>query len=408
MKTADILSYAMKSLAHSTLRTWLTILGVIIGISSVIVLVSIGTGLNASVNEQLSQFGPKTIIVIPVNLQQGSGGFSFGSQSSTSGKLFEKDVAEIKKLASVDIISPIIESRAGMGYKDKEVTATITGLDPDVSQQISHDVADVEAGRWLTSADRNVVVLGYNVATNTFGKNQVVGVNSNILINGKPFRVVGVLKKNGNSLTGLDDGVYVMYEDAKDMFSSVLAKDEVSAIRLTVKEDADTEATADEIKAALRNLRREREGEETFGLITPEFINSTIGSITSMLTVFLGAIAGISLVVGGVGIMNTMFMAVLERTKEIGTLKAIGASSREILSIFLIESGIIGLVGGVIGVVFAAGILAVLSQFSVPVLLEPFVVAGAFMFSFLIGVASGFIPSWNAAKVSPLEALRYE
>ncbi|MFA5076806.1 MAG: ABC transporter permease [Candidatus Micrarchaeia archaeon] len=407
MKLNDMLTYAFKSLTHSSLRTWLTILGIIIGISSVIILVSIGQGLNVSINEQLAQFGTKTIVVIPVNLD-GAQGVSFGpSTMATSGKLYMKDVGEIKKLASVDLISPIITQRASLGFKGKDITSSITGVEPDIAGQISKEVADVEAGRWLTSSDRNVVVLGNDIAQKSFGKD-VVSVNSYVYIDNHQYRVIGVLKKSGSSFASTDSSVFVNFQDAQDLFASTLAKDEVSAIRLTVKDDADVELVAGEIEDKLRNLHRVREGEEDFGLITPDFINSTVGTITSLLTVFLGAIAAISLVVGGVGIMNTMFMAVVERTKEIGTLKAIGASSKEILSIFLIESGAIGMVGGVLGALFAIALLLVVKNFSVPVYIDPFVVSGAFAFSFLIGLASGFIPSWNASKVSPLEALRYE
>lgn len=407
MKPTDMLNYAFKSLAHSSLRTWLTIIGIIIGISSVIVLVSIGEGLNKSVNDQLAMFGTKTIVVIPVNIggNQG-GGISFSGSLATSGKLFMKDVDEIKKIASIDLITPVIQQRAGLGFKGKEITTSIIGIEPDLFQQVSKDV-EIEDGRFLGGSDRNVVVLGNDVAKKSFGKDEI-RVNNDVLINGEKFRVVGILKKTGSTFSPADSGVFINVEDARDLFSSVMADREISAIRLTVKEDADTEAVADEIKGRLRSLHRVRDGEEDFGVITPKFINDTVGSITSLLTVFLAAIAAISLVVGGVGIMNTMFMAVVERTREIGILKAIGASSGEILSIFLIESGMIGLAGGMLGVVIAIGLLLVAKNFGAPVYLDPFIIGGAFLFSFVIGLISGFVPSWNASRVSPLEALRYE
>ena len=407
MKFNDIVAYAIKSLQHSQLRTWLTVLGIVIGICSVIVLVSIGEGLNQSINEQLAQFGPKTVIVIPVSLSSsGGGGMSMGGMP-VAGKLFLKDIEEIKKLSSVDIISPLITQRTGVTFKGKQITASISGIDPDVAEQISKDVVDVEEGRWLIASDRGSVVLGNDMALKSFGKDKV-GVNSVLLIQNKTFRVVGILKKSGNTFSATDSAIYVNYQDAQSLFSSVMEDKEITAIRLTVKDDADVEEVGIEIEDKLRNLHRVKEGEEDFGVITPAFINNTVGNITSMLTLFLGAIAAISLIVGGVGIMNTMFMAVVERTKEIGILKAIGANQMEILSIFLVESGVIGMLGGAIGIASALVLLEIAKQFSVPVFTSWYVVVGAFLFSFMVGVISGFVPSRNAARISPLEALRYE
>ncbi len=404
MKARDVFTYGTHSLAHSQLRTWLTILGIVIGISAVIVLVSIGQGLNQSVQEQLSQFGTSTIIVVPVNLQAGSG--FRGPNGATSGILTTNDVELIRKIADVDMVSPTLSQRAVVDFKGKNITASVSGIEPSVYQQVFSEIV-VGDGRYLSDSDVGAVVLGNDMAATGFGKNEVK-VNNRVDINGKPFRVVGILKKTGNVFASVDSGMFMTYTDAKDLFSDRLLNKEVNSIVVKAKDGSNVDEVADEIKVALRNKRGEREGEEDFGLVTPSFINSTVGSITSLLTVFLGAIAAISLIVGGVGIMNTMFMAVVERTREIGTLKAIGAKRDEILAIFLVESGIIGLIGGVIGVVLSIAVLLAAEQLGAPVYISPFVIAGAFLISFLIGMVSGFVPSWNASKVSPLEALRYE
>ncbi|MBU0586653.1 ABC transporter permease [Candidatus Micrarchaeota archaeon] len=407
MKAKDIVNYAVKSLKHSKLRTWLTIIGIVIGISSVIVLVSIGQGLDKSISDQLSQFGSSTIIIIPVNLEASGGpSFSGNAMRSTTGKLFLKDYEEIRKLGSIDTITPVISQRASVEYKGKEITSSVGGIFPETYQSVFKSV-EIGEGRMMSDYEKGSVIVGSSMAENSAWKEDIQ-VNSYLNINGKNFRVVGILNKTGNSFANIDDMIYINYYDAQDLFENQLEDKEINAITLEVKEDFDPEEVAEEIREKLRNLHKVREGEEDFGLITSKFINDTIGSIGSILSVFLGAIAAISLLVGGVGIMNTMFMSVVERTAEIGTLKAIGASEKEILAIFLVESGVIGLVGGLIGVVLAILILFVLEGFAVPVVIKDYVVIGAFLFSFIVGIISGAIPSKRAAEISPLEALRYE
>ncbi len=406
MKIADMLKYSAKSLAHSKLRTWLTIIGIVIGISSVIVLVSIGEGLNHYVSEQLSLFGAATIVVTPMNLQNSNPSFGGPNMQATSGKLFEKDADELRKVAGVELVSEVINQRAGVGFRGKNITASVSGIEPGVYKEVFKDVV-ISEGRYLSDSDRGAAVLGNDIAEKSFGKDKV-GVNSYIDIAGEKYRVVGILNRTGNSFASVDSVIFITYQDAKDLFGSRLQDKEVNAIVLKAREGFDVDEVAEEVEERLRSTHGVREGEEDFGLVTPSFINGTIGSITSMLTVFLGAIAAISLLVGGVGITNTMFMAVVERTKEIGTLKAIGASEREILSIFLIESGMIGAIGGVLGIAFALLLLLLVKGFGAPVYLDPYVIGGASVFAFMVGVASGFVPARNAARVSPLEALRYE
>lgn len=406
MKFKDIMNYAVKSLRHSKLRTWLTILGIVIGICSVIVLVSIGQGLNASINDQLSQFGSNTIIVIPVNIQAAQSGGGFGVSRSTSGKLFLNDYEEIRKIDGVELITPLLSQRATIDFKGKEITSSVSGIFPEEYKEIFKSV-EVGDGRITTDSERGAIVIGNAMAENNVWK-ESIKVNSYMTINEKQFRVVGILKKTGNSFANIDDVIYMNYYDARELFKDQLEEREINGITIKVKDGYDPEAVADDIKEKLRNLHKVKEGEEDFGLITAKYINDTVGNITSLLTLFLGAIAAISLIVGGVGIMNTMFMSVVERTAEIGTLKAIGASEREILMIFLVESGVIGLVGGIIGIIVAVVILLVIQNFGVPVYISAYVITGAFLFSFLVGIASGLIPSRNAAKISPLEALRYE
>ncbi|PIN83389.1 hypothetical protein COV61_03210, partial [Candidatus Micrarchaeota archaeon CG11_big_fil_rev_8_21_14_0_20_47_5] len=337
---AEFFAYAINSLKQRSLRSWLTVLGIVIGIASIIVLVSLAQGLNAGISEQLEKFGSRTIVVIP--------GGSVGLQSAFSsanyrppsiGKLYKNDAERLKKIEGVEYISTVIQTRPDISFKKESITASVNGIEPSVFKQTQ--ALEIEKGRFLTDTDRQVAVIGEKIASDAFDEKVEVGSVFRMGSEKKSFRVVGVLKKSG-SQSGMDSAIYVPVEDARSLAGDSLFENEVSAIRLTIVPDADIAGVKERITSELLSAHKLREEEKDFSLITSDFLKEQIGAITDMLSLFLGGVAAVSLIVGGVGIANTMFMAVLERTKEIGTLKAVGADEKKITKMFLIESGLLG------------------------------------------------------------------
>ncbi|MBD3209952.1 FtsX-like permease family protein [Candidatus Micrarchaeota archaeon] len=405
MNLKEMVDFTLNSLLHQKLRSFLTVLGIIVGISSVIILVGIVQGFKEDVLEQLEDFGPRTIIITPTNPEGGGASIGPGSSfSPTTGKLWEKDFERVKKIPEIKSITQVIIGQTTMTYKDESISVSIFGIEADVFDDAVP--VEIEQGRFLQENDRNVAGLGADVAE---GFDEEVRTHSNVYLSEKRFKVVGVLKPTGNSFAPIDNVVFIPKDDARKLFNRSLLENEISAIYLTLVEGSDVDAIGEEIEDILLASHRVTEEEKDFGVITPTFINERFSSILDLLTIFLGAIASISLIVGGIGISNTMFMSVMERRREIGTMKAVGASQETIRNLFLVESAIIGLTGGLMGLLIAvlAG-LALDSLLELTFVFDPFVIAGAIVFSILIGIISGTFPAIDAAKVDPIVALRYE
>jgi putative ABC transport system permease protein len=404
MKLHEMVVYALRSLQNRSLRSWLTILGIIIGITSMVMLVGMVQGLKDDVENQLKLFGPNTIIIIPtdVNKVATSGGLSM---APSSGKLYETDYERVKRVASIDTISKVIMGRMNAQYKDSSISTSVYGVEAD-NYQSSSQTIQVDTGRFLTSAERGSIVLGADVAQTGFKK--AVELGSVVTIAGKPFRVAGILKKSGSSVGGTDSTIFMPIDDARALLGDSLAPNELSAIRIVVKEGADADEAAAEIEDIMLSSHRVNEDNKDFSLVTAAYINSQVNQTTSLLSLFLGAIAGISLAVGGIGIANTMFMSILERRREIGLLKAVGMTENGILGLFVLESSLIGIGGGIIGIIIGAILLYIASLLSFPAALPAYVVMIALVFSAAVGILSGFIPARQAAKLNPVEALRYE
>lgn len=399
-----MVSYAVNALKYRKLRSWLTISGIIVGICTIVVLVGLVQGLKDDITEQVKGFGSYTIIISPATLPGTSiGGSAF---STTTGKIYMKDYERVKKVADIEYITPVIIGAINAKYKDKELTLSVYGVEPDLFKQTTTTIR-IEKGRFLADNDRQAVVVGHNVGHTKF--DQELEMGAPIYLGGRKFELVGILESIGSSFTSFDDAVYIPIEEARDLFSNRLAENEITAIRITVKEGANVEEAASEINSIMLSSHRVREDEKDFAITTAASINKRVEDISGVLTLFMGAIAGISLIVGGIGITNTMFMAVLERTREIGTLKAMGAAEKEIRELFLVESAIISTAGGLIGLVAAYLVIALINISGiVPAAFIPWVAAGAVLFSAGIGIIAGYIPASQAAKLDPVEALRYE
>ncbi len=410
MKFIETVQYAAKSLHQRKMRSWLTILGIVIGIAAVVSLLAIGEGFNEQVSEQLGSLGSNTVFVTPLSDSASSSAVFSGGPGSlaTSGKLFQKDADRLERIAEIDVIARLLIGRASIGFKDKDISAQVSGIEPGVFEETT--AIEIEEGRFLSSGDQKVAVIGASVAEDFFD-NHKVGVNSFLTINDKKFRVIGILKKSGGGFgptSQTDTGIYVLFEDAQDLFSDSLAENEIGAIALTLKEGSDIDEVTDAITTEIAASHKVRTDDKDFSVINPKVIQERVGSILGLLTVFLGALAGISLLVGGVGIANSMFTSVIERTREIGVLKAVGATRDDILKIFIYESVFLGMAGGIGGVLVGSAIALLAQFFGAPAAIKLEILLFGIVFSSVVGLISGFIPARRAADLSPVDALRYE
>ncbi len=406
MKFEDKLSYAISSVKRRKLRTWLTLAGIIIGILTIVLIVSISDGVKKDITDQLDSFGSENLYIMPVSsISQG-----MSSQSMTSapqaGKLFEKDADLVEKIPGVKLVSKMLIGKGSVEYKDTAITSPLYAVTPSMLDQFS-EMTEIEQGRNFKENEKNVVILANDAANEMFDDNKLK-VGSTILINGEKFRVVGILKKIGTSLSQSDDSaIYIPFDKGKEMWSNVLAKDEISFLYVQIEPGFDMNEIKEEIEFELASSHKVKLDEKDFSVITPDEIRETVGGILDLLSTFLLAISAIASIVSGVGIMNTMFMSIMERTREIGVMKAVGAKEKDILSIFIIESGILGGIGGVIGLIIGIIIAYLIDYFEIAVtVITPILAIGVLLFSIGIGVLAGFIPAKRAAKLNPVQALR--
>ncbi|MEM4166264.1 MAG: ABC transporter permease [Candidatus Bilamarchaeaceae archaeon] len=406
MKVHDAFFYAIQNMKSASLRSWLTIIGVIVGVIALICIMAVSEGVQQEIKNQLSAFGQNMMFVVPVNLEGSGASITtlFGAPS-TSGKLTERDVQAVESVPGVKEVSKMIIGRASVNFKDKGVASPVYASDANVFE-IFKDDFKLESGRYYRDGERNVVVVGNDVKTKLFGK-RGVEIGSTLVINGKNFRVVGILEKFKGSFRQSDDAmILVPYEDGKELFSKQLAKNEVTIIYAEVYEGYNTKEIKERIEERIASNHKVSLDDKDFSVVTPDFVENLVGNVFFLLSSFLIVVTLISSVVAAIGVSNTMFMAVLERTREIGVLKAMGATEKDIMLIFIIESALIGLIGGLIGLAIAYGILQLIQSFGVPVWLRLRIIGFSILFSMLVGAIAGAIPARQAAKLDPVEALR--
>ncbi len=410
MDIQDSLLYALKNMRNRSLRSWLTITGLVVGVIAIVVILAVSEGFNQEINNQLSAFSPDTIIVYPsanaISTLAGSGG-GF-ARAPTTGKLFQNDVDSIKSIPGVKTVSRILFGRSSLSYKGDNLTGTVFAMDRDGFDQFAGYI-DIETGRLYNDGEKGVVVLGADAATDTFGKKQL-SVGSVLSINGQDFRVVGILKRIGTSFSSHDDrAIYVSYDEGKDLFADQYLPNEVALVYLQIDPGYDPNQIKDIIEQKLASNHHVRMDELDFSVITAAQVYEIVSTVLTAVELVLGGVTLIASVVGAIGIANTMFMNVLERTGEIGILKSVGATRNDILRIFLIESAIIGFAGGVIGLAIGFVILQVMHDyFNVPVFLRLRIIAFVFIFSVGTGLLAGLIPSLRASRLDPVDALRYD
>jgi len=420
MKFNDILSMSLNSLIHRRLRSWLTALGIVVGVAAVVALVSVGQGLQQAVQSQLGGLGAN-IISVSLGFQRAEGGFSFGGErvrTSSSSNLTDSDIRTIRATPGILYVDGIVSGRADVTFSGESASLSIQGVDTSVWKFMV--TTKLESGRYLSSGDAYATVISNNVAHGLF-KHDVL-LNSIITIGGHSFRVVGILQSGAAGFGGGGGStIYVSKDDARRVITSLdLASNQYSSVSAQTIQSADIQAVVNQLTSNLMLTRHVTNNTRDFTVTSALSMQQSISSVTSTITYFLAGIAGISLLVGGIGIANTMFMSVVERTRQIGVLKSLGTTNNEVMKLFLTESGLLGLIGGVIGVIVGIGLSEMISLLGMRMglfgsrggglqtVVSPEVVFLVIGFSLFIGAISGLFPARRAAHLQPVDALRYE
>jgi len=405
------LSLAIRSILSNKVRASLTMLGIIIGVAAVICLVSLGKGVTAMITNEIEDLGSNLIFIEPgVSTEQGA--------LVSAGELTYEDAEAIAaaNLPSVEQVAPVTSSRAQVIAGDKNVNVTIIGTIPE-SIQVSSD--KIDEGRYITDRDVEtramVCVLGSKVANDLFKDIDPVG--QTMRVNSRTFTVIGVMQSNGGLMSS-DNSVFIPITTAIYRFgmeSTSTGDHKVSYIVVKATNEDDVDAASEQITTLLRERHHIPTGEEDdFTVTSQKKILTSLTMITGALTLFLGAIAGIALLVGGIGIMNIMLVSVTERTREIGIRKAVGAKRRDILMQFLIEAITLSLIGAMIGVLCGWGLAKLVSSIGISLqgltlttVITPDVVLLAVGVAAAIGIFFGSWPAMRAARLNPIEALRH-
>jgi len=423
MKIQKSFKIALNIILHSKLRSWLTVIGIVIGIAAIVAIVSVGQGAQMTLEQNLNSLSADILTVSSgFSRAMGAGGdfrgFGGGGEQSQSASatapknLTIKDVTTLRSVPNIVYVMGVISGSVDVSYLGKSTRASIQGVDPSIWKSfISTDLA---SGRYLTQADVDSVVIGGRVATSTFSD---VAINRQITIGGQLFRIVGILKTSGGSE---DSRIFMPIENAVNVLEGKNTKN-FDSISIKIKDITITNDTINQITDRLMLSHGILQAsKKDFSVNSPQAIQERIASTLSSITLFLTAIAAISLIVGAIGIMNSQFTSVLERTKEIGILKALGAKNRDILTIFLISSGIIGLIGGIFGIilgVLSSGFITGLSggssgslgRFSLSAAyFSPTLIIEVFLISIVVGLVAGAVPAYRASRLAPVDALRYE
>lgn len=410
---SDFLVLAGRSILHRKLRSWLTVIGIFIGITAVVALISIGLGLERTVTSQVEKlFGYNSFLIM--------GGDVFARHGPTE-EAFQINLSLVR---GVDGVAAVAAVRQESGFVRGLVDETgkvvqgffpIMGLSPELATEFGSFIGDLsleKGGRYFLAGDTQSVVLG-----NAIARELHVTLGATVQIEDHPFEVIGIVNPVATSDSGgfsagammpeTDDTLFIPF----DMMDGLFGKSNTVLVTLVkTAEGTNVQEVADRVEETLKTA-----GYKDTSTVTYNDISKQIGTVMGAVSGFLAGIAGISLLVGGVGVMNTMYTSVLERTREIGVMKAVGARNGHVLAIFLIESGLMGLVGGAVGVVLGLGLSGVAGAvirgaFNVKfvTVISPALIVGTLFFSFLIGAVAGLLPARRAAKLPPVNALRYE
>jgi putative ABC transport system permease protein len=406
MNLKNLFKIAVRALVRNKLRAFLTMLGIIIGVASVIAMLAIGEGSKQNIRAEMSSMGTNMVMVMP-NMQR-RGGVSLGSSSSMVLK-YSDVVALRNETSSISAVSPEVRATGQVIYTNENTLTTIYGVS---EEYLSIRKLEISSGRIFNSGEirsmSKVCLLGQTVVENLFGEGaDPVGIT--IRIKNLPFLVIGVLKDKGESGMGQDqdDLILAPYTTVQRRLAAI---DYINGIYASAVSEEKSAAAIEEVTEVLRRTHKLKESADNdFRVMSQSELIETVSSITDMITILLGAIAGISLLVGGIGIMNIMFVSVTERTREIGLRMSIGGRGSDILRQFLVESTLLSILGGLLGVLFGYLIARGAGSFMdiVPVIKIQTVVL-AFSVCFAIGVFFGWYPARKASNLNPIDALRFE
>ena len=393
---------ALKEIRRHKMRSFLTTLGIIIGVASVVTMVSLGNGATQSVQDQVSSLGTNMLTIRP--------GQGFGRGGGSRPTLFDLDDVEAirTQIAGIRVVAPQTSTQSTAIFEAQNWSTTVAGTTNEYFQASNLDLAD---GRLFSDAElaagKSVCIIGETVRANLFRNTDAIG--KSLRLRDISCRIIGILAKRGQGGFGqnADDQVVMPLKTAMRRLNG---NQDVQTIQVAVEQQFDSGAIDDEISSLLRERRHLRPGmEDDFSIFDSKQLSDTLSGTTETLTMFLGAVAAVSLVVGGIGIMNIMLVSVTERTREIGIRLAIGAVRREVLMQFLIEAITLSSIGGFIGLVVSFAATTVISfGVGLPFMFDFGIAALAFFFSALIGILFGYFPAKRAASLNPIEALRHE
>ncbi|MBI5963097.1 MAG: ABC transporter permease [Chloroflexi bacterium] len=418
MTFTQALLEAIESLNGNKMRSGLTVLGIVIGVAAVIAMLAVGNGAQASITGSISSIGTNLLFVFSGAAEGPPGGPGSGRSGNNNRPLTLADadaIADPFAAPSVESVAPAIQGNGTLTFSGEKSTSTISGVTPAYSTVRNMELAE---GEFLNEEHllgrMSVVVLGPETAEAIFGHADGV-VGETIRIEGQPFRVIGVLvAKGGGAFGSEDNAAYIPFTTAQARLIKRDSRDEVDVLFVQATSAESVVQASDEISNILRQRHRTPIGADDFTVFTQQDFLKTFETITGVLTIFLGGIAGISLLVGGIGIMNIMLVSVTERTREIGLRKALGARKKDILLQFLTESSLLSLIGGIIGIMFGWLIAFAVGQVAtatgnnfVPIVGTDAIILST-SFSAIIGLFFGIYPASRAANLEPVEALRYE
>ena len=399
----DYFEFTFETFSHRKLRSFLTVLGIFIGIAAVVTLVSLAQGFEQAVNDQFAMMGENKIMILPGSITSAA-----GLTNILTRELSEKDLEAVKDTPFIEKVGSMSTKFARIKVGEDISYQFVIGVPTDLNILVLFSGVDIENGRYFRSSDKYKVGVGWLYTQEDFVK-KPVRIGDKIEVDNYTLEVVGTVSKIGSPED--DAQVYIPLDTIREMFGN----SGYMVILAQTSMGADPQVVAEQIKERLRKVNDQKPGEETFDVQTTEDLRRAYTSIIGLVEFVVIGIAAISLIVGGIGIMNSMYTAVLERTRDIGIMKAIGARNSDIMVIFLIESGMFGLVGGMLGVAGGIGLAKLVEFYAVQsgvtllkVTLQPLVIFGALAFSFIIGVISGAVPARKAASLNPVDALRYE